>query len=273
MNTAKIILINSIAFLFFTLTSCNKSKSIVDTLNTNDTQISSDVELLKIYNFTNTLVDGSFAYNSAGNFASQNFARNNSFSGTFHSSAAMGNFGTIQKGNLLKIGQEILVPSRVNMYEKSYTSTDPIWGNSIDLSFQATESSTIAKTNFRIPKLIEIENYNSLQIGQPTLTFGGVIKVKIDNGNKKGIILTVEYQPAYNDSLRQVGFAAPIINAQVQNDDGSIELPKTLFNNIPSKCTYKLTIGRVNFQIVEATDGKKYGIYSYVNLSNFYTNN
>ena len=256
--------------IILALASCKKEKS--DIISANNIQINSDVELLKIYNFTNTKVEGSFAYNSTGNFASQSFARNNSFSGTFHSSSAMSNFGTIQKGKLLKIGDEIIVPNGNNVYVKNYTTSDPVWGTIKEISFQATELATIVKTNFRIPKLIEIENYNALLVGEQKLTAGGIVKVKVDNGNIRGIIVSVEYQPAYNDSLRQAGFTLPFTNAEVQNDDGSIELSKTLFNNIPAKCLYKLTIGRVNFQIIKATDGKKYSIYSYVNLSNFYTN-
>ncbi len=273
MLTTKFISGITIAIILFSLSSCYKSKTIVDSLNTNNTQISSDVELLKIYNFTNTIVDGSFAYNSTGNFSSQSFARINSFSGTFHSSAAMGNFGTVQKGNLVKIGEEIIIPNSNNIYEKNYSTTDKVWGNSKEMSFQATTLANIAKTSFRIPQLIEIENYNSLLIGQQKLTMNGTINVKADNGNTKGIIVTIEYQPAYNDSLRLAGFTLPFINAEVQNDDGTIELSKTLFNNIPLNASYKLTIGRVNFKTIEAADGKKYGLYSYVNLSNFYTNN
>ena len=257
-----------IIFIFIIQASCKKV-----TIDTNIIKISSDVELLKIYNFTNTKVDGSFAFNSTGTFASQSFARINNFRGTFHSISSMDNFGTVQKGNLLKIEEEILVPDVNNIYEKYYLSTDPVWGNSKEILFQATALSSIAKTTFRIPKLIVIENYNSLLTGEQKLTINGKIKIKLDNGNTRGVIVTIEYQPAYNDSLRLSGLTLPYINAEVQNDDGTIELSKSLFNNIPSNCSYILTIGRVNFQIIEASDGKKYGLYSYVNLSNFYTNN
>ena len=261
-----------IAFILISMVSCNKSKSDIDTLNNNSTEINSDAELLKIYTFTNTPVEGTFTYNSTGNFASQSFARNNFFRGTFHSAAAMGNFGTVQSGNLVKVGDEILTPNANNIYQKNYQTTDPIWASTKEISLQAASTSPIAKTTFRIPKLIEVENYNPLQVGQPKLSENGILKVKIDNGNTKGVLVTLEYHPAYNDSLRLAGYTQVIRNAEVQNDDGTIELSNKLFVGVPSKCSYKLTIGRVNYQIVEASDGKKYGLYAYVNLSNFYTN-
>ncbi len=262
----------AIAFALLALFSCNKTKSDVDTLNDKTTEVISDKELLGIYNFTNTAVEGTFTYNSTGNFASQSFARNNSFGGTFHSTAAMGNFGTVQSGKLVKVGDEIINPNTDNIYQKNLQITDQIWGSSKEISLQASATSPITKTTFRVPKLIEIESYNSLQIGEPKLSVNGTIKVKIDNANNKGVLVTLEYQPAYNDSLRLAGYTQIVRNAEVQNDDGIIELSSKLFNNIPAKCSYKLTIGRTNYQIVESTDGKKYGLYAYLNLSNFYIN-
>ncbi|MDI9366066.1 MAG: hypothetical protein QM541_14000 [Flavobacterium sp.] len=260
----------AITFVIISTTACRKSD--INILNNNSTEINSDAELLKIYTFINTAVEGTFTYNSTGNFASQNFARNNFFSGRFHSSAAMGNLGAVQTGNLLKIGDEILYPNADKIYQKTYQQVDPIWGSSKDISLQETSTSPIVKTTFRIPQLIEVENYNPLQVGQPKLSINGVVKVKSDNANTKGILVTVEYQPAYNDSLRMAGYTEVIRNVEVQNDDGIVELSRSLFENIPAKCSYKLTLGRVNYQIAETSDGKKYGLYAYLNLSNFYTN-
>jgi hypothetical protein len=180
----------------------------------------------------------------------------------------MGNAQPAQRGNLLKLGSEIIVPTVDNIYEKPLEQNAPIWGSTMPISLQATSSSPVLTSNFRIPKLLIVEGHNP-NFTQ-TLGLNGKIRTNVDNENAKGVLITIEYQPAYNDSLRLAGYTETVRNAEVQKDDGSIELTANLFQNIPNKCSYKVTVGRVNFQIIESTDGKKYGVYAYVYLSNFY---
>jgi hypothetical protein len=109
-------------------------------------------------------------------------------------------------------------------------------------------------------------------IGYTNFPVGSKLFVNKDVENERGIMVTLEYLPTLNDSLREAGYTQLIRNAIVVNETGIVELNEKLFANIPANCIYKLTIGRRNTKIVTNSEGKKYALYAYVYLTNEFKN-
>ena len=269
MKNLKNILTSSLMIIM--LFSCKKSST--NNVNDVDVVLKSDAELLKLYNFSNTTVNGKITFEVKSTFLGQFNGLNLDFLGRFHTPAAMNQGSTSLSGISMKIYNENITPNNVLDYRKSYLLPNIITGNENTITLQAEGLSPILNHQFRIPKLVEFQNFELPANGIKKLKLNDVVGVKIDSDNKLGLMVIVTYDPYFfNDSLNAAGFTTEIRNVQIQEDDGAIELDLDIFAGIPNRCHYKLEIGRFNYELVTNTDGKKYAFYTLNSLGGYCKN-
>ncbi len=269
MKNNKILILGGL--LFFMLISCKKNPS--SNINSEDAIKNSDAELLKLQNFSNTPVNGKISFEVKSTFLGQFTGLNLDFLGRYQTSASFYEPSTSLSGALMKVNNEVITPNNVLDYRKSYTIPNNIAGSEINFSLQAENSSPVLNHAFKIPKLIEFQNFTLQATGIQKLKLNDAVGIKADVGNKMGLLVMVTYDPFFlNDSLYSAGYTREIRNIQVQKDDGAIELDADIFAGIPGRCHYKLEVGRFNYEIVTNSDGKKYAFYSLNSLSGYCKN-
>jgi hypothetical protein len=257
--------------IFFMLMSCKKNPST--NINTDDEIKNSDAELLKLQNFSNTPVNGKISFEVKSTFLGQFTGLTLDFLGRYHTTASFYEPATSISGTLMKVNNEVVSPNNVLDYRKSYTIPNNIAGNKINFSLQAENSSPLLNHSFRIPKLIEFQNFTLQPTGIQKLKLNDAVGIKVDAENKMGLLVMITYDPFFlNDSLYAAGYTREIRNIQVQKDDGAIELDADIFAGIPNRCHYKLEVGRFNYEIVTNSDGKKYAFYTLNSLSGYCKN-
>jgi len=269
MKNSKILILSGL--IFFMLISCKKNPS--SNINTVDEIKNSDAELLKLQNFSNTPVNGKVSFEVKSTFLGQFTGLNLDFLGRYHTLSSFYEQSTSLNGVLMKVNNETISSNNVLDYRKSYLIPNNIAGNKINFSLQVENSSPQLNHSFRIPKLIEFQNFALQANGIQKLKLNDAVGIKTDIENKMGLLVMITYDPFFlNDSLYSAGYTREIRNIQVQKDDGAIELDTDLFAGIPSRCHYKLEIGRFNYEIVNNTDGKKYAFYTLNSLSGYCKN-
>jgi hypothetical protein len=257
--------------ILFMLLSCKKNQS--SNINPVEEIESSDAELLKLQNFSNTPVNGKISFEVKSTFLGQFTGLNLDFLGRYHTLSSFYGPSTSINGTLMKVNNEVISANNVLDYRKSYTIPNNIAGNKINFALLAESSSPLLNHTFRIPKLIEFQNFIMQANGIQKLKFNDVVGIKPDIENKMGLLVMITYDPFFlNDSLYAAGYTREIRNIQVQKDDGAIELDADIFAGIPSRCHYKLELGRFNYEIVSNTDGKKYAFYTLNSLSSYCKN-
>jgi hypothetical protein len=270
MKNSKLVFLSSL--IVFLLFSCKKSPS--NNVNDEDKIKQSDAELLKLYNFSNTSVNGKVTFEVKSTFLGQFTGLNMDFLGRFHTPSSFNEGSTSLNGVQMKVNNDVITSNNVLDYRKSYLlPNSSIVGKNINVSLQAESSSPVLNHQFRIPKLIEFQNFNIQANGIQQLKLNDAVGVKIDAENKMGLMVMITYDPYFlNDSLYAAGYKKEIRNVQIQNDDGAIELDADLFAGIPNRCHYKLEIGRFNYELVTNTDGKKYAFYTLNSLGGYCKN-
>ena len=156
MKNKKLLLIGLLSLIFALTYSCNKSKT-EDILNTPEVVKNSDAELLKLYNFSNTPVNGKITFEAKASFLSQFPGTNFNFLGRFHTLSSMNQGSTSLNGVFMKINNVSIAPNGVLDYRKSYSLPNAITGANNQISIQEETNSPVLNSIFRIPKLVEFE--------------------------------------------------------------------------------------------------------------------
>lgn len=157
-------------------------------------------------------------------------------------------------------------------------------GKNIPFSFQKPYSFTdtsianqfggVTKENLYVPKMINITSpkyENDAQLN--TISTATVFKWDVDPNNiKKGIIVGVEYDPnSYGNINFKSNHPKYIIHGTVIEDNGSIQIPESLFSGIAKGAEVKIVLGRANYKLFTDAEGIPFTLYAYNCKYGFYT--
>lgn len=257
---------------------CNQKEEVINDLSTKSNKPES---IMGYYNAFTQAADGKFALKSYTTLASQDFDGSSILDGFFFDKEGKtvgGSNGRFKIGNL-----ELRTdPKNNNCYcSEPYNrnaGTD-LHGKTIRISIAPPSNSNLRTssdsigTEIYIPSLVKIiipvKYESSLEQPYLPISVGGQIAWNVDENNKKGIVILLEYDPSAleNEYLQSKG---ELVNGKIKkahaitlkDTDGFYTFSNDDLKDFPTNAYIKLTIGRANFTTING-ESKSYTFFAY----------
>jgi hypothetical protein len=269
-------------FLSFNQACDQKTEEAIDDLKAKSEKPES---IMAYYNAFTQKTDGKFALKSFNTHAGQDDPQSGSsiIDGFFFDK----NGRTIVGGDV-QIGSIKINPDlkNNNCYCSDYRNNQigkSLYGTSIKISIDPTQNSSSLRasedsigTEIYIPNLIRITNpakfVNTADQPYLALKVGSQIGWNVDEKNKKGIVIVLEYDPLAleNEYLQKKG---ELINAEIKkakaitvsDPEGIYTFTNEDLKDFPTNAYIKLTIGRANFTSMK-NDEKSFSFFAYTTV-------